>query len=46
MVEHIDLLDEKAVKESIVDVGMMVVSDHDSVVDLVEDELLSRMACT
>ena len=46
MVEHIDLRDVKVVRASIVDVMMVVERDHDLVVDLVGDVLLSRMACT
>jgi hypothetical protein len=46
MAEHIDLLDGKAVMENIVDVMMVLETDHDLVVDLVEAVLLSRLACT
>ena len=48
MVERIDLRDVKVVKESIVDVMMVVERDHDLAVDLVGDVLLSRrrMACS
>jgi hypothetical protein len=46
MVVHIDLLDGKVVRESIVDVMTVVQRDQDLVVDSVGDVLLSRMACT
>jgi hypothetical protein len=46
MVVRIDLLEGRVVKESIVDVMMVVERDHDLVVGLVGDVLLSRMACT
>ena len=45
MEELIDLLDERVGMESIGE-GMMVVRDHDLVVDLDEDVLQSRMART
>jgi len=43
--ELTDLLDERVGTESTGE-GMMVVRDHDLVVDLGEDVLQSRMACT
>jgi hypothetical protein len=46
MVVRIDPLDEKVARESIVDVMMVEEKDHDLVVGLVEDVLLSRTACT
>jgi hypothetical protein len=46
MVVRIDPLDEKVARESIVDVMMVEERDHDLVVGLVEDVLLSRTACT
>jgi hypothetical protein len=45
MEELIDLLDARVEMESIGE-GMMVVRDHDLVVDLDEDVLQSRLACT
>jgi hypothetical protein len=45
MVEHIDLLDEKE-RENIVDEMMPVARDHDLAVDLAEDVLQNKMACT
>jgi hypothetical protein len=44
MEELIDLRDERVAMESIGE-GMMVVRDHDLVVDLDEDVLQSRMVC-
>lgn len=46
MEELIDLLDERVAMESIGEGMMVVVRDHDLVVDLDEDVLQSRMACT
>jgi hypothetical protein len=45
MEELIDRLDARVEMESIGE-GMMVVRDHDLVVDLDEDVLQSRLACT